>query len=70
MKNKIKIKVNFVDGSLNEYEITSKELIHSIYSDDFGAPPTFLTIQGVDKAGNPIGVSFSYSDTNSISVEQ
>ncbi len=48
LEDALRITVRFADGRLTNYEISSKELVHKLYSDDFGAPPTYLSIEGVD----------------------
>lgn len=70
MKNNFEIEVRFADGTITDYEVSAKELIHSIYSDDFGAPPTTLTIKGIDEKNNPLSVSFTYSNSACIYVEE
>lgn len=70
MKPILKITVRFVDGAIFDYEMTSKELFHKLYTDDFGAaPPTHLSIQGVGENQKEVEVTFSYSDSNYIGMK-
>lgn len=72
----IKVLIRFVDGSAMERSVddadlarlvaferdglTGKALIHAWLSDDWGAPPTDITIQGVTSRGQHVNRTLFY----------
>jgi hypothetical protein len=60
--NNLSISVSCVDGSLQDFDYdTGKELIHGLISDDWAAPPTFLTITATTADGKRVRISIPYS---------
>lgn len=72
----IKVKVNLVDGSLNEFNqplgiiakydrlvhqgLQGKALIHELLTDDWGLPPVRVTLSFVSVDGKPIEIVIPY----------
>lgn len=73
----IKIIIRFVDGGLQEYNenplfykryeillkngLNGKKLIHELITDDWGAPPIAVYIDGEDENGNIINEVIPYT---------
>lgn len=67
----ISVKIPFVNGSLyslvDEGEST-KEAVHRLYTDDFGAPPRNLTIEIETDSGKKVRVVIPYSPKSKAAV--
>ena len=69
MKN-FKMYLPLVSGDLLPYEFDSgKQLIHDIFSDDFGAPPKCLVIECTTKDNKTVTISIPYSASNEVRVD-
>lgn len=68
MDNNIKnleISISLVDGGLMIYSelfTSGKELINTLISDDWGAPPLLLTITSKTDDGKTVTISIPYKD--------
>jgi hypothetical protein len=72
----VKVTIRFVDGSLHEFDegssflkklselsaqaISGKELVNTLITDDWGAPPLYVKIKGESEAGDNIDITIPY----------
>lgn len=72
----VKVTVYFVDGSLQDFDepssiidqleelrdegLTGKRLIHALFTDDWGPPPSGITITGTLDDGSSVNESIPY----------
>jgi hypothetical protein len=70
MKN-LEISLPLVNGDLMDVfddEISGKEIIHELITDDFGAPPSYMRIQITTDSGKVVALCIPYDDTSDASV--
>lgn len=68
----LKIYLPAVDGSayvLQDENDSCKEAIHTLFTDDFGAPPRSMVIQIRAKSGKIVKVLIPYDDNEQASVK-
>ncbi len=60
-----KIKIRFVDGSDQEYEMTDNEIVYALIGDDFGAPPQSIILSQENDKGEESSISVLYTKERS-----
>jgi hypothetical protein len=68
MKN-LKVFLPLRDGSVFDLNYANgKEMIHEMITDDWGAPPRSLVIEGTADDGKQVVISVPYTDSEEASV--
>lgn len=76
MRASLRVITRHVDGSMGKFDagqellaalrdlqaqgLEGKQLIHQLLTDDWGAPPVFIDITGIDETGSAVEVRIPY----------
>jgi len=68
--NNLKIYIPLTNGSRQEFVFESgKELIHDLFTDDWGCPPTSMNIEAVSENGVKVTISIPYDNKSKAFVK-
>lgn len=65
----LKIRAHLVDDSIIDFDFdTGRELINTLFSDDWAAPPRSISFEATSESGKIVSINIPYGDDNTVFI--